>query len=391
MPFTETHLDERRRWIILGCASQGTGSADEDRLRALLSGYESAFIKFNRAQKRQSFLHCLSALRSGGFDLFVLEGTGFAAGIAAILARLLWKRPYVLSSGDAVGPFLSAKFPIGAPLFAIYERLLYRCSSGYIGWTPYLVGRALTLGAKRAVTIPGWAPFETGSEDFDRWRQAIRVRFNIPKDAVLYGVVGSLSWSTRLSYCYGAELIRAAVQSRGSAFVLIVGEGSGLNHLRELAGDLLDKSVFLCGAIPRHEVPCYLAAMDVGSLPQSVDGVGSFRYTTKLPEYRAAGLKIVTGEIPMAYDLNRGDTLIVNGDNPWSKTYIDGLVDLMSTLRVEVLIGERLTSIKDNEFQREAQITRVTAFFGDLLRSLPKQSDEPPKRNLTERFKQILP
>ena len=50
-------------------------------------------------------------------------------------------------------------------------------------------------------------------------------------------------------------------------------------------------------------MPNHLAAFDLASLPQSVDGVGSFRYTTKLSEYLAAGLPIVTGQIPAAYDL----------------------------------------------------------------------------------------
>ena len=42
----------------------------------------------------------------------------------------------------------------------------------------------------------------------------------------------------------------------------------------------------------------FLAAFDLASLPQSVDRVGSFRYSTKLSEYLAAGLPIVTSQIP---------------------------------------------------------------------------------------------
>ena len=46
-----------------------------------------------------------------------------------------------------------------------------------------------------------------------------------------------------------------------------------------------------------------MAAFDVGALPQSTDGVGSFRYTTKLSEYAAARLPVITSRIPAAYDL----------------------------------------------------------------------------------------
>ncbi len=372
MSIKGNHQENNKGWRILACASQGTGSSDEDRLRALLSAYSAVFVSFDRSQKMKSFLHCIALLRAGNFDLFVLEGTGVAAGMAAILARILWRRPYVLSSGDAVGPFLSARFPAGAPLFALYERLLYRFSVGFIGWTPYLVGRALTLGAKRGVTIPGWAPFSDDPAEMKLGRRTVRAKLNIPEDAVVFGIVGSLTWSKRFGYCYGSELVRAARRSPSPAFVIIVGGGSGLKHLQEIAGDLLGKSVFVCGPVPRHEVSKYLAAMDVGSLPQSVDGVGSFRYTTKLPEYRAAGLKVVTGCIPMAYDLNCGDILTLEGDTPWSDTYIDRLAALMGTLSMDDLGVDRSIPNSAAVFNRELQLDRVTAFLEDTLRSLQK-------------------
>ena len=61
--------------------------------------------------------------------------------------------------------------------------------------------------------------------------------------------------------------------------------------------------------------------MDVASLPQSVDGVGSFRYTTKLSEYLAARLPVVTGEIPLAFDLDDGWMWRLPGDAPWEERY----------------------------------------------------------------------
>ena len=58
-----------------------------------------------------------------------------------------------------------------------------------------------------------------------------------------------------------------------------------MQHLKDLAGEELGRTIILTGRVPREQVIDYLAAMDVGSLPQSVDGVGSFRYTIKLSEY----------------------------------------------------------------------------------------------------------
>ena len=138
--------------------------------------------------------------------------------------------------------------------------------------------------------------------------------------------MGSLGWHERAGYCYGAELVRAAARvERDDVFVLVVGDGSGRAHLEEIAGERLGRSVLLPGAVPREEVPLALAAMDVGSLPQSVDGVGAFRYTTKISEYLAANLPVVTGEIPLAYDLDEGWLWRLPGDSPWDERYLAAL------------------------------------------------------------------
>ena len=81
-----------------------------------------------------------------------------------------------MSSGDAVGPIIGSHFPVLGPFLAIYERLLCRLSAGFIGWTPYLVGRALTFGVPRAMTAPGWALFTQSADEAAAAR--IRIRRN---------------------------------------------------------------------------------------------------------------------------------------------------------------------------------------------------------------------
>ena len=354
-------------WRIVAAASQGTGSGDEDRLRAMLTHFNPEFINYSRAEKKKGFFRCFKRLRAGEFDLFVFEGTGFAVGIAAILARVFYNRKFVFSSGDAVGPFLSGRLPLGRPVFAFYERLLYRCCSGFIGWTPYLVGRALTLGATRAVSAPGWAPYELNRDDLQFARREIRLKLGIPPDAVVFGLVGSLSWANRHQYCYGSELVRAAKKAKSAPYILIVGDGTGLPHLKALAGAALGNTIFLPGRVERSEVPKYLAAMDVGSLPQSVDGVGNFRYTTKVSEYREVQLSFVTNEIPMAYDLDQGDIWRLPGSSPWSDEYLRAMADFMDKMTVSGIPFREQSSIPRNEFDRPMQIRRVTAFIQDIL------------------------
>src|SRR5581483_7273221 len=213
-----------------------------------------------------------------------------------------------------------------------------RRAAGYIGWTPYLAGRALTFGAPRAMTAPGWARAAPSPGA----RERVRRRLGVGEQTLLAGIVGSIALNRRNGYAYGVELVRAIRRvERADVAVCVVGDGTGLATLEELAGDDLGRRVLLTGRIPPAEVPDHLAAFDLASLPQSVDGVGSFRFTTKLPEYLAAGLPVVTGEIPAAYDLDEGQIIRLAGPAPWSEQYVAGLAALLERVRVDELAPRR--------------------------------------------------
>ena len=281
-------------------------------------------------------------IRSRQYDIVALEGTGIAGGLAVIFGRVTAGVPYIVSTGDAVAPFLRRVWPWSAPFAGAYERSLYSLSAGVIGWTPYLVGRALTLGARRAITVPGWAPFLRTREQLEVARREIRSKLRIPADTIVFGIVGSLTWTNRVQYSYGLELVRAIAQVRRDDVVaLIVGDGTAVLRLRELAGDRIGKSVFMAGRVPQSAVPDYLAAMDVGSLPQSVDGVGNFRYTTKLSEYVSVGLPVVTGQTPLAYEFADDWLWRLTGDAPWSSQYVGALAQLMETVTREEIAEKR--------------------------------------------------
>jgi glycosyltransferase involved in cell wall biosynthesis len=136
-----------------------------------------------------------------------------------------------------------------------------------------------------------------------------------------------------------------------------------------MAGPDLGSRILMPGRVAPSEVADYLAAFDVASLPQSVDGVGSFRYSTKLSEYLASGLPIVTGQIPAAYDLDAGCFWRLPGRYPWSSTYEDALVSLLESLsrdeiaRRREAIGGRGTDL----FDRAAQQRRVSEFVREIL------------------------
>jgi glycosyltransferase involved in cell wall biosynthesis len=213
------------------------------------------------------------------------------------------------------------------------------------------------------VTAPGWAPYLLSAERQAASRMRIRKELGIEPDDVVFGLVGSLAWTKRVGYCYGLELVQALDQtSRSELKALIVGDGSGRSRLEQAAGKRFGSS---------EQVPDYLAAMDVASLPQSVDQVGSFRYTTKLSEYLAVGLPIVTGQIPLAYDLDGGWLWRLPGNAPWDARYIQALANLMDGLTFAELNVKQLAVPRSlPEFDRESQVRRVTAWINELLNEM---------------------
>lgn len=358
----------RRSERILCFATQGREHIEGERIRVLLEPLDAEEFAFDRAHKLRSALRLVRTALRERPDLIVMEGTGTAGGLVLLATRALLGVPYVVCSGDAVGPFLGLHSRTLGALGGVYERLLCRCCAGFVGWTPYLVGRALTYGAPRAMTAPGWARSQPASGA----RARVRAELGIAEDAIVIGLTGSLHWSESAGYVYGAEIVQAVCRTaRPDVVACIVGDGDGLQRLRELAGDELGRRVLLPGRVAPELVPDYLCAFDLGSLSQSVDQVGSFRYTTKLSEYLAVGLPVVTGEVPAAYDLDEGYLWRLPGKAPWSETFIEALAALLARLtRAEIgSRGEAAAAAGADVFDRRIQQQRMTAFVKDILAS----------------------
>jgi hypothetical protein len=354
---------------VLAFATLGRRSSEESRILDLLRDVGPELFSFDRTRKMRMFWGLLRTIYRCRPDLVVMEGTGLGGGAALILTSAMLGQRYVVSSGDAVGPWIGTQTPLLSPLFGLYERLLYRLAAGFIGWTPYLVGRALTFGAPRGMTAAGWAPFSRTLEEKATARRQVRSAFSIPTDGLVIGIAGSLAWTSRYSFCYGAELVRALkLVRRPKVYALLIGDGTGRRELEKEAGDLAGQTVLFTGRVPQAEVPDYLAAMDLGSLPQSVDRVGGFRFTTKLSEYLNAGLPVVTGRIPMGYDLDDGWVWRLPGNAPWSSVYVRALADLLDAITTDELARKRAAiPINQVEFDRERQIRRVTSFISELV------------------------
>lgn len=362
-------------------ATQGDGSGDEARIADLLAPLRPTRLSFDRSHKARSCASVLTGILRERPDVVVMEGSGVAGGAAVIIARVVRGIPFVFSSGDAVGPYLGLVRPWLSTPGRLYERLLCKLSAGYIGWSPYLVGRAITLGARRGMTAAHWSSNVLSEPQRCELRAATRRRLDIPEAALVVGLVGSLKWNPRRSYTYGLELVDAVRRTaRADLRVLIVGGGDGIRQLELRAGEDLGRRILLVGAVPREDVASMLSAMDVASLPQSLDEVGALRYTTKLSEYLGAGVPVVTGQLPVAYDLDDGWLWRIAGAAPWDPDYVAGMARFLTTLdRSDVAARRARVPRRPSMFDFARQQKAVSAFVAeaDWTAHMPTNAHRP--------------
>ena len=295
--------------MILCINSGGVGNLHGLRMRRLtapLAGRGEVFYHDlardkGRRAAQAGLWRLLSARR---WDLAYLEGTGIAAGWPLIHARRKYGQRFIVSSGDPIGGFFEVtRGAFIGQAFEVYERWLYRSSAAFVGWTPYLTGAALRLGARRAITIEGGADLHLFQARAAAERQSLRAKFGLPVDHLVCGVVGTIAWTERQRYCYGLEMIETLKRlKRVDVTMLIVGDGNGLARLQAALPDALRSRVVFTGRLPAAEVVGAMNTMDIGFITQTLDALGSYRLTTKLPEYLACGVPVAMSPIPGFYD-----------------------------------------------------------------------------------------
>ena len=109
-----------RKPTVLAFATQGEGGNEEARIRELLRAFAPEVFAFDRHHKVRTFWRLFRTIRSHRPDLVVMEGSGIAGGLAVLLSRWLCGVRYVVSSGDAIGPWVHHHAPLFGPVFGLY-------------------------------------------------------------------------------------------------------------------------------------------------------------------------------------------------------------------------------------------------------------------------------
>lgn len=291
---------------ILCIATSGQGGQDEIRIYRLgdsLNADVSYYCVDRAVSKLGSAAKVWKLLTSSNWDLVYQEGTGITAGIVLILLHLFRKQKFVVSSGDPIGDFFSTtQGTIAGWLGTVYERLLYRNCTGFVGWTPYLSGLALSLGAPQVSTIEGGVELNIFSPYPAERLLQTRKKYGVSADHILCGVIGSLNWSDSQKYCYGYEFTEVIkLLNRQDISFLIVGDGPARKRLEKNIPEHLGNRVIFTGRLEKEEVVEAINIMDIGFITQS-GKLGKYRLTTKLPEYLACGVPVAMSPCPGFFD-----------------------------------------------------------------------------------------
>lgn len=362
-------------WPRLLCLNlHGKGGQDEARTRRLCRDLPAdvTFFDVDKTRSRRDALREIAAqLCAQPWDLVYQEGTGIAGGWALIRAARQRGLPYIVSSGDPVGGFFRVTSgPLVGAAMTLYERRLYRASVGFVGWTPYLTGRALQMGAPRGVTVEGGADFDLFVPYAPPQRLAARQKFGLPADHLVCGLVGSLKWTPRQSYCYGLELIETLKRlKRSDVTLLVVGDGDGRPRLERALPDALRARVVLTGRLPYSEVVAAINTLDIGFIPQTLDELGSFRLTTKLPEYLACGVPVAMSPIPGFYDYARDAGWPLPAFHPASAEFASRCARWLDGLERAEVVARACAArpLAERRFDYTALTARFQAFVADVL------------------------
>ena len=352
----------------------GIGDLHGTRARRLTDSLEAECTYFDLDKSKSRYTNGKALwhlLKSESWDLVYQEGTGVAGGLTLIRAARAWGQPYVVSSGDPIGEFFRVvKGPVHGFAFEQYEKALYRHSVGFIGWTPYLTGMAMKMGAPQAVTIEGAVDLDIFLPYESERRRALKNHYDLDPDHIVCGVVGSLKWTPRQEYCYGLELVEMLQYlHRDDLSVLIVGDGDGLPILKERIPESWRDRVAFTGRVPEDEVVDTLNAMDVGFIAQTIDQLGRYRLTTKLPEYLAAGLPVAMSPVPGFYDYVLGAGWSLPACHPASSSFHRGCAAWLDTLSWEEIHERRnrAPAIARRFFDYDVVRPRFEAFIDDVL------------------------
>lgn len=253
---------------------------------------------FNRSENKvASIREFEEILRKSRPDLCYVFDMAFSGVIAAGIHQMQTGCPVIVDTGDAITDLArlsGSRGRVGIWLTDRLERMSYRISRRIVVRSHPHQDVLAERGVASTV-IPDGVDTKQFSPRLD---PELRRELGLEGWTTI-GLLGSIVWNERWKMCYGWDLVETLKLLRNYPVKgVIVGDGSGLPHLQQMAADYgVADRLLLLGRRPYEELPRLLSAFDICLSTQTDDAAGRVRTTGKLPLYLAAGRYILASQV----------------------------------------------------------------------------------------------
>lgn len=287
------------------------------------------------------------------YDLVFATSTPLTAGIPAIFARLLRRKPFVFEVRD-LWPELPRemgviKNPLVLGAMSALEWLSYHVADRCVALSPGIARGIARRGipAERITTIPNGCDLELFGDTAARWRPV-----GVAGTDLLAIFTGAHGMANGLDAVLDAAAVLKA-RGRADIKIALVGEGKLKGALKDRADREQLGNVLFLDALPKAQLAGLMAGSDVGM--QILANVPAFYYGTspnKFFDYIAAGLPVLNNYPGWLAEMIAADDIgfVVPPDDP--AAFADALVlaaDRRADLKPK---GKRGLQLAERQFDR---------------------------------------
>ncbi len=177
------------------------------------------------------------------------------------------------------------------------------------------------------------------------WRTAIRKKYNIPNDAMVFGFIGRITGDKGINELFAAY--QRVLREMPDSYLMLIGD---MEKADSVSSELYswaenEPHVLFCGST--NVVEQYLSAMDIFILPSYREGFGSV-----VVEAESMGVPVIVSDIPGPTDAMReGKTGIIVKKADVSSLY-DGMVKLANDAALRATFSAEARPFIENSFEQ---------------------------------------
>ena len=323
-----------------------------------------AYRSSNRTMDAIAFARWLSTIRPDVVYVFDMALAGVAAGAWHSRRR---RSRLIVDTGDSITALSRSsgmRGPGGIAATRLLESFSLRAADHVVVRGSFHRDLLDSQGVESTV-IPDGVDLHMFSPVDGR---AARQRLGVGDDLTI-GIVGSCVWSPALEMAYGWDLVELLTLLRDLPVRgILVGDGSGVTHLRARAGAHgVEDRILFAGRRPLTELPALLAACDICLSTQTNDVPGNVRTTGKLPLYLACGRYILASNVGEAARVLPPE-MLVPYEGTIDRRYPARLAERVRALasdRARLALGHSGIQIARDHFDYDVLARRLEAVLGE--------------------------